>query len=144
MDLRSGDLDWQFATKNSLPMLNSDPDHGYFMYVPMRNSTRPSSAGNLKHEGLVASGQYCLNFDFAITDRNVGTLQLWRSWLDSGNQLVDDMQWSSSGELSIGNWQAGQILIDSLDEWTVCSDTKHPLRAKIRFLFTTRLIFFYS
>ncbi|OWA52025.1 MAM and LDL-receptor class A domain-containing protein 2 [Hypsibius exemplaris] len=132
------DLDWVFGTSENLPVLNNDTDHGFFMFVPLQASIPPNHMGWLRHKDTVdkvAGGRnYCLDFDFAITDLNVGQLAVQLYWIDAKNTWHYKSIWQTmggpmadGGNVTVGKWQPGQVFISIQESWTIMFEvTSHP------------------
>ena len=75
----------------------------------------------MRHSGTAAGGQnFCLDFDFAVTDTNVGRLAVQYYWLNEKNGWEYEKVWESDGQPSVGKWQVGQIMLpDKKGPWTV-------------------------
>ncbi|OWA53778.1 MAM and LDL-receptor class A domain-containing protein 1 [Hypsibius exemplaris] len=129
-DLGPDDLDWEFGTSDILPVLINDTSQGTFMYVPIRAAVPPFHIGWLRQTSVHGGGHdYCLNFDFAITDLNVGQLSVYFYRLSSSTGWEFEKVWSTSGgmDVPIAKWQTGQVLLSSNNSWTVMFEAvAHP------------------
>lgn len=92
------------------------------VFVPVTADSAPGSVAFLKNTaGTVARGQfYCLSFDFAVTDLNIGWLTIWHYWLNQNGQFYNKQVWTNTAESDTGRWRSGQVLIDGEGDWTVC------------------------
>ena len=113
-----GQVNWVPAATSSILANDARSDNAIF--VPINHDTAPVSMAYLKSTaGNVPGGQlYCLTFDYALTEVNIGWLTIWYYWLKN-SQFYNKQIWTNTAESGTGQWQTGRVLIDGEGDWTV-------------------------
>ncbi|OQV11949.1 MAM and LDL-receptor class A domain-containing protein 2 [Hypsibius exemplaris] len=129
-DQSDDDLDWEFANDTLTPSLFWLGRQGYFMHVAMRTSTPPGHVGFLHHTRNIEGGEmYCLQFDYAVTGKDVGTLAVYYYYINAQTgQWEYPIVWKSDGGPDHGSWYTGQVLFETKQVWSVIFEAqKNPL-----------------
>ena len=114
-----GQVSWVRTQTASIQASNPKSENA--IVVPITTETAPVSMAYLKTTaGNVPGGQlYCLSFDYAQTDINIGWLTIWYYWLNDQGQFYNKQIWTNTAEEGTGQWQSAQVLVEGEGDWMV-------------------------
>lgn len=116
----SVELDWIYGSASVLQSANDSINRGIVLYVPVRNDTRPGATAFVRQDSWVWGVQnYCLQFEYLLTDPQVGALSIWYYFVDSttGETYYQEV-WMDDKDAD-GQWQRGQIFLKHTGWWLV-------------------------